>query len=651
MTSVPLRGALAALALSFALPSAAQGAAAPRGEEASPVHLPEVVVPLPRLEAAGDATASATVVEAGRFEGEAKGVAELVATAPGVAVNGYGGLGRLATASIRGSSADAVTVMLDGLALNTAFGGGVDLSTIPRHWIDRIEVVRGAEGARYGAGAMGGVVNVVTRRAAAGAWSAEATGGSFATWLFSGDAALGGEDWSALGAASFDATRGDFPYLYDSLPSAPGDQWAPAVRENDAGRLGGLLLKGDWRGWGGRFDALAQVSAGWRGLPGSVSGQGWPRHLTPDDRQDDARVVALVRHARRLGEGLSLSVEGSGRLDRLDASLEDVPGGARQRGGALGLRAETTWGHGVGILATGASASGERITSSSLGGTRTRPALAAWIAEDLLFLSGRLRVGPALRFDQVGDFGGLSGKLGAAARVWGPLSARASGGRTFRAPSLAELYLEQGLLQPNPDLRPESAWSADAALAAEGPLGYASAGAFASLYQDLIVYEPGTGNRLKPFNDAKASFRGLEVEAASAPLPSLAGLSAAVAYTWLRSENLRGNQQVLGKDVSHRPRHRLYARLSVEGERAGAHAEVHWVSLQYQDAQNLVVVPDTFLVNAGGFVRLLDRPDARLALEVKNLLDDRTLQDGFGNPLPSRAVMVTVRLSQEGSAP
>lgn len=639
MTTVPLRGALAAFALALVRLAAA------RGEEESPVHLPEVVVPLPRLEAAQDATASATVVEVDRFQGEAKGVAELVATAPGVAVHEYGGLGKLATVSIRGSSADAVTVMLDGLALNTAFGGGVDLSTIPRHWIDRIEVVRGAEGARYGAGAMGGVVNVVTRPAAAGAWSGEASGGSFGTWLLSGDAALGGEGWSALGAASFEATGGDFPYRWDFTPSVPGDPLVPQVRQNNAGWAGGLLLKGNWPALGGRFDALAQVSGTRRELPG------WPQHLTPNDRQEDGRAVALVRHARRLNEGLSLLVEASGRLDRLDATLEEVPGGARQRGGALGLRAETTWGHGAGLLAAGASASGERITSESLGGTRTRPGLAAWIADDLAFLGGRLRIGPAVRFDQVGDFGGLSGKLGVAARLWGPLAARASAGRTFRAPSLAELFLEQGLLQPNPDLRPESAWSADAALTGEGPAGYASAGAFASLYQDLIVYEPGTGNRLKPFNDAKASFRGVEVEAASTPLRRLLGLSASAAYTYLRSENLRGNEQVLGKEISHRPRHRLFARLSIEGERAGAHGEAHWVSAQYQDAQNLVPIPEAWLFSVGGFLRLLRRPEIRLAVEVKNLLDDRTLQDGYGNPLPSRAVMVTARFSQEGSAP
>jgi vitamin B12 transporter len=137
-----------------------------------PVVMDEQVVRLPRAEASGDPLAAATVVEAARFAGEAKGVAELVSTAPGVAVSDYGGLGQLTTVSIRGSTANGVLVLLDGLPLNTAFGGAVDLSTIPAGWIDRIEVVRGAEGALYGPGALGGVVNVLTPRGRPGRWSA-----------------------------------------------------------------------------------------------------------------------------------------------------------------------------------------------------------------------------------------------------------------------------------------------------------------------------------------------------------------------------------------------------------------------------------------------------------------------------------------------
>ena len=135
--------ALWRLALALALlplTAGAEGEAPPSfGEEV-------VVVGVRPHTAAADPTAAATVVEVSRFAGEAKSVAELVATAPGVAVNQYGGLGQLTTLSLRGSNADQVQVFLDGLPLNTGAGGGVDLSRIPRAWIERIEVVRGAEG-------------------------------------------------------------------------------------------------------------------------------------------------------------------------------------------------------------------------------------------------------------------------------------------------------------------------------------------------------------------------------------------------------------------------------------------------------------------------------------------------------------------------
>jgi vitamin B12 transporter len=54
------------------------------------------------------------------------------------------------------------------------------------------------------------------------------------------------------------------------------------------------------------------------------------------------------------------------------------------------------------------------------------------------------------------------------------------------------------------------------------------------------------------------------------------------------------------------------------------------------------------VVNAGAFARILRSPEVRIGAEVKNLLDDRTLQDGFGYPLPSRTLLVTLRI---GSTP
>jgi vitamin B12 transporter len=609
---------------------------ASRAEELPPVLMDEQQVRLPRAGAPGDPTSAATVIEASRFAGEAKDVAQLVATSPGVAVNDYGGLGQLTTVSIRGSTADGVLVLLDGLPLNTAFGGAVDLSSIPRGWIERIEVLRGPEGALFGAGALGGVVNVITRRAAAGQWSAEAMGGSFGTGSLAADGAVAALGGSLLLAGSADTTRGDFPFLYDPTPTLPGDPLVPRVRENDAAWRAGVLARLSVPAWAGRLDALLQASAGHRGLPGFAASP------TPDDWQRDGRLLLAVRYARGVAGGLSLGGRVTGRLDRLDVRVGD-PVPYEQRGAAGGAAAELGWAHGSGQLTAQLSTEVEIVVADGLppGTTRWSTGLAA--GEDLLLLGARLRLAPALRLDAVGAFTGLSGKLGASWLLADGWSVRASAGRSFRAPSLAELSYQQGLVTPNPDLVPESGLAADAALVADGALGLATLGGHLTRYRDLIIYQPTSLGRLKPFNTGQALVAGLEAELATAPMLGPARATLSGAWTWLFTELLQGSPDEVGNQIPYRPRQRLYARATSAPGRFQLHVEAHYVGLRYSDTRNLEPIPATLLWNAGAAVHLA-RPLAwSLHLEVKNLLDDRTLTDGIGNPLPSRMVLLTLR--------
>jgi vitamin B12 transporter len=595
-------------------------------------------VRLPRAEAAGDPTASATVVDAARFAGEAKDVAALVATAPGVAINDYGGLGQLATVSIRGSTSDGVLVLLDGLPLNTAFGGGVDLSSIPRAWIERIEVVRGPAGAYYGAGALGGVVNVITRRAFLPGWSAEGSAGSFETLAVAGDAAFGGTGRVTLLGASAESTGGRFPYLYDQ--GLPGGPLVPSMRENNAARRASALLKSGRPVGEGRLDVLLQVGAGHRELPGFASSP------TPWAWQDDGRAVGTARYALGdLGGGATLAARAHLRLDLLD-TLVTGPGDAptRQRGGGAGLALQGALPHAGGELGAAAELSGELVRADGLGQQRSRGRAALAVREDLLALAGRLRLAPALRLERDGGYTGLSGALGLGWRMTDGLGLRASAGRTFRAPGLAELYLQQGLVAPNPGLVPEEGLAIDASLVADGPLGFASVGGHLTRYQDLIIYEPSDAfGRLKPFNTGQAFAGGLEAEVASAPAAGRLRATLAASYTLLVTELLRGSPAEVGHWLPYRARHRLYARAAVAPDPLEAHLEAHYVGLRYQDRRNLNPIPASLAWNAGASVAVWRGPAVRLHLEVRNLTDDRTLTDGLGNPLPSRMVMVTLR--------
>jgi iron complex outermembrane receptor protein len=216
-------------------------------------------------------------------------------------------------------------------------------------------------------------------------------------------------------------------------------------------------------------------------------------------------------------------------------------------------------------------------------------------------------------------------------------------GRTYRVPSFAELYLQQGVVAPNPDLRPEIGIGGDGAIVAEGRYGTAAVGAFATVYRDLIVYQPVSFRRHAPQNADRSLVRGLEAELATIPLRRLAGLSGRLAYTFTHSESLRGKQEILGLDLPHKPRHRLYARLGVGGAAADAHAEGQWISRQWIGFGRDGEIPDALTLSAGASARLWRSAGLRLHVEVRNVLDERTLTDGFDNPLPGRTVLVTVR--------
>jgi outer membrane receptor protein involved in Fe transport len=90
--------------------------------------------------------------------------ADLLKRVPGVDVKTTGGAMQSSTVSLRGANSEQVLVLIDGRRLNSAQGGGVDLSAVPLYNVERIEIIRGGANAKYGENAMGGVINIVTKK-------------------------------------------------------------------------------------------------------------------------------------------------------------------------------------------------------------------------------------------------------------------------------------------------------------------------------------------------------------------------------------------------------------------------------------------------------------------------------------------------------
>jgi outer membrane cobalamin receptor len=110
-----------------------------------------------------ESTQSLIIIKPEEFIGTTKSVADVIAEQTGIQTRRYGGLGSFQTVSIRGVQGSEIAVFLDGIPLNSAMGGAVDLSKINPSRIAEIEVYKGVVPARFGGNSLGGVINIKSK--------------------------------------------------------------------------------------------------------------------------------------------------------------------------------------------------------------------------------------------------------------------------------------------------------------------------------------------------------------------------------------------------------------------------------------------------------------------------------------------------------
>ena len=112
-----------------------------------------------------DLVASVEVITEEEIEmAQANNLADILSSVSGLEISDYGNAGGIKAISIRGSSPEQVLVMIDGRPANDPQTGKIDLGLIPASIIERVEIYRGPASAIYGANALGGVVNIITKK-------------------------------------------------------------------------------------------------------------------------------------------------------------------------------------------------------------------------------------------------------------------------------------------------------------------------------------------------------------------------------------------------------------------------------------------------------------------------------------------------------
>lgn len=133
--------------------------------------LPELVVTSPnRIAQTPEKAGSAITIIRGDdlAKGGPSALKEALQAVPGLSIYESGGVGGLSNVSLRGASPGQSLVLIDGIRVGdpSAIAGEVNFGSLALGDVERIEVLRGPQSALYGSDAMGGVINIVTRKGA-----------------------------------------------------------------------------------------------------------------------------------------------------------------------------------------------------------------------------------------------------------------------------------------------------------------------------------------------------------------------------------------------------------------------------------------------------------------------------------------------------
>ncbi len=487
--------------------------------------------------------------------------------------------------NIRGSSGyvqglgSRVLLLVDGVPANQGDRGGINWDLVPLEDVARVEVVKGAGSPLYGSAALGGVVNVITREIPTGFHArVRALGGAYGNppfdiWKFR-DYRGAQEGLDVTASYGSDVARGSFTAggwhsdgyreqdRRNHWQTAGKVQWAPSPETH-------VTASGSWASdqyetpliWciQGSCDDRGQA---FQPFMIDASGRG------AFTRSDKGLLAATVEH--RASERFAWQARGSwGRTHFTDFQSTRDDWGVANRYGVEFRGDVHPRGDRVLTLGTEGTFSdvrtniftGDSNPTSNAVRTHDQREVAAYAEGERQH--GKVRLAAGARIDHIEVDGGrlatvLSPRLGVVLPtsrlgVW-----RASAGRGFRAPSLAERFVStvvQGIpVVPNPNLDPETAWSFELGNGASlSSAVRTDAALFWTEVYDLIEPRLDSG-RIQFRNVTRARLAGLDL--AVTATPPVAGLTTTVSYTFLHAREL-AHDTVPERSLAFRPKHLL----------------------------------------------------------------------------------------------
>ena len=531
----PTTGVITLFVLLTLQPAAAQS---PPGAETIE-QLPEIVVSASRVPLEAKAVGSAvTVITAEEIERkQARVVSDLLREVPGVAVHRSGPPGAQTAVRIRGGEAGHTLVIIDGVKVNDPADGNAtyNFGHLLTADVERIEVLRGPQSGIYGSDAIGGVINIITRKGRGPATaSMSAEGGSFGTAnIMTGFRGAGEGYHFSLGATG---------YRTSGISIAPGTEKDGYRNQTYNARFGFELMKDLDLEHSGRYVRTNLESDGQSSFGGA----------TPDDgdETEGTQWSGRTRLKYSLFDGAWSHAAGAS-IVRMKRDFFDDSADSHNSFDGRRLRVdyetnvllETTAGvdatHAVTFLT-------EREKDSHVSGD-TRPSFTnqSYSGEyqvgfaDRLFLSGGVRRDDNERFKDTTTYRLTAAYLHAetGTRLHG------SYGTGVKNPTLSHSFQRFGRLGPNPDVQPEKSKGWDVGIEQDLLEGRLSTDLtyFVSRPTDLIYWnDAGTSDFNDDFYDnleGTSRIRGVEFSVKASPAE---GLNLSVQYTYTDAKDAQG---------------------------------------------------------------------------------------------------------------
>jgi vitamin B12 transporter len=485
------------LAVALALPAvaAAQGGGSADDDA---TDLDEVIVTGTRTEVSvRDSLVPAQVIGRAEIErSQARSLSELLRGRAGIGFSNQGGLGKITTLNLRGTESDHVLVLIDGVRVGSATAGLPAVQDLPIDQIERVEIVRGPRSSLYGSEAIGGVIQIFTRRGGKGLSRNFRVGGgsnnlreASAGFSYGGERAWLGADAAYQKTDGINGCRG--------TAGDPANPFGAGCFTDEPDRDGYRNVSLNVRG-GLRFGNAWTLEGNFLNADGENEYDG-----SFVNRSETLQQVIGGKLRYAPSDRLNVVLSAGRNKDHSDDYLDDAFQGRFQtRRDLASLQADFGLAEGQ-LLTAGLDWQDDVVESDTAFAVSSRDNKAGFIEYQGTFGAHQLQA--SLRQDDNEQFGDhATGSLGYGLSLGKGLKLTASYATGFKAPTINDLYYP---FFGNPDLKPESSKSLNLGVAQYADNWNWTFNVFENRVDDLVSYDSSI---FLPNNIDKARIRGAE---------------------------------------------------------------------------------------------------------------------------------------------